>query len=247
MLTFREYSTFYDLLYSDKPYEKEALWIGERIVRFAPSTRSILDIGCGTGIYTSFLHQQGFEVQGIDISEDMIEHARLRNPSIRFSQGDARSYLLQEPVDAITALFHVMSYQTSDEDVDSVLKMCAENLKPTGLLCFDVWHGPAVVSQKPEIRVKRIRNSDTEVERTAIPSHDEKKQMVEVRYEVIVTRSDGAHQCFTEYHHMRYFFVPEMEIFLNRAGFEIVEVSEILTGESPSPDTWGVCYFARKK
>ena len=52
---------------------------------------------------------------------------------------------------------------------------------------------------------------------------------------------------FKELHPMRYFFLPEMELFASKTGFEILSAEEWLTGESPSDNTWGTCIILQKK
>ena len=51
---------------------------------------SLLDIGCGTGIFTTFFKGMGFSVTGLDLSLDMILHLRTKDPQIPLVLGDAR-------------------------------------------------------------------------------------------------------------------------------------------------------------
>ena len=52
--------------------------------------------------------------------------------------------------DAVIALFHVVSYQTTEHDLRATFATAARHLNPGGVLLFDVWHGPAVLAQQPE-------------------------------------------------------------------------------------------------
>jgi trans-aconitate 2-methyltransferase len=61
----------------------------------------IVDLGCGTGQLTAQIADSGAEVFGIDASADMIEQARRAFPQLRFEIGDARSFCVDEPVDAV--------------------------------------------------------------------------------------------------------------------------------------------------
>jgi len=164
---------------------------------------------------------------------------------LSFVVGDVRDFRVQKPVDVVTLLFHVMSYQTSDDDVRRTLASCAANLEAGGLLCFDVWHAPAVLAQEPEKREKHLTEGDLQAVRHATPYHDEARRVVEVRYDIEL-RSPQGNENFTELHAMRYFSQPELASLLAAAGFELLEVAELVTGAPPSPATWGVCYFARK-
>jgi SAM-dependent methyltransferase len=53
-----------------------------------PGTR-IVDVGCGTGHVAADLHRRGFDVRGVDPSEQMLTHARRAYPNLPFTVGDA--------------------------------------------------------------------------------------------------------------------------------------------------------------
>jgi hypothetical protein len=55
-------------------------------------------------------------------------------------------------------IFHVFSYQTTNGDLVAALTTAKEHLNPDGILIFDCWYGPAVLSNKPTIRVKTIED-----------------------------------------------------------------------------------------
>jgi len=240
---FDAYGAYYDLFYRDKPYDREVAWLTERIRRYHPSAHTLLDLGCGTGAYTERFAQAGYEVWGVDLSPQMIERAQQGKAS--YLVGDARRFQAESPVDIATLLFHVMSYQSTDDDVIQTLKTCYDNLKEGGLLCFDVWHKPAVLAQRPQHRIKTCRDGELCVTREATPVQHARQHIVDVQYHITVeTPMQTSH--FDEVHRMRYFDEDELRGFLARAGFSVLEAEELLTGRAPSPDTWGVCYFARR-
>jgi predicted TPR repeat methyltransferase len=76
---FGAYSRYYDLLYEDKDYSKEAEFVSSIIRRHAPGARTVLDLGCGTGIHACTLAQKGYQVTGLDRSADMLAKARERH------------------------------------------------------------------------------------------------------------------------------------------------------------------------
>jgi predicted TPR repeat methyltransferase len=244
--SFDSYSTYYDLFYQDKPYQQEAASIVKGIQYYLPKAHTLLDMGCGTGIHARHFQQAGFSVQGVDLSVQMIEIARRRSDGILYHVEDARSFKLPASVDVVTLLFHVMSYQTSNEDVESTLRACAANLNPDGLLFFDVWHAPAVLMQQPERRTKVCEAGGTRVTRQASPAHNELDRTVEVRYDIEVCTPKSC-ETFTEHHLMRYFSFDEVKSFLDSAGFDLLEAKELITDASPSESTWGILYVAQKR
>jgi SAM-dependent methyltransferase len=256
MAVFGAYSKYYNLLYRDKDYSGEVKYLQTLIARFARGeVRSLMELGCGTGNHAFLFAQEGVAVYGIDQSSDMIAEANERQAKAgddfkakpEFHEGDVRDYRANRSFDAVCSLFHVISYQNSNEDLLAAFQTARAHLKPGGLFIFDVWYGPAVLSDPPAVRVKRLADEATEVTRLAEPFVHAARNIVDVNYEVIVRdRASGGVESVKETHHMRYLFTPEIEFFLKQAGFaEIVHSEEWITGEQPSFETWGVVFVAR--
>jgi trans-aconitate methyltransferase len=61
----------------------------------------IVDLGCGTGHLTAQIAERGADVMGIDASAEMVEQARENYPQLDFRVGDARTFSVDGPVDAV--------------------------------------------------------------------------------------------------------------------------------------------------
>lgn len=224
MSVFKRYAPVYDLLYKDKDYEKEALHIAEILNKYGNGKiKKVLNLGCGTGRHDRILAGMGYDMTGVDLSEEMIEIANL-TPGLKFLQGDIRIIDLKRKFDAVISMFHVMSYQNSNDDVTAVFNNAARHLNPDGILLFDCWYAGAVLAERPEKRVKVVENDEFFVTRHADPVMHEDTRIVDVNYELHVTeKTTGITEIFHETHNMRYFTVNEMEGFANRNGFGIKE------------------------
>ena len=253
---FAQYSPYYDLLYSDKNYCAEVDYLRTLIDEHSRRpVHSLLELGCGTGIHASLMASQGINVIGVDLSEEMLEGARARAISqgldaarLSFEQGDARSFRARRSFDAVASLFHVLSYQTIDADLQAMMQTAALHLETDGLFVFDFWYGPAVLWQRPSARAKRLVNDQLEIMRLAEPVIHDTVNTVDVNYTIFVKEGGtGKIEEIKETHSMRYLFLPEIDSLLDANGFERIGAEEWLTRKPPSLDTWGVCVIARKR
>jgi SAM-dependent methyltransferase len=252
---FERYGEYYDLLYRDKDYEAETQYVLDILFQANPITKTILEFGSGTGKHGWLLASKGLRVTGIERSASMVAASRSRRGpggdagSFEAVEGDITSTKLNRKFDGVLALFHVVSYQTSDNDVAATFDNAARHLNPGGLFFFDVWHGPAVLHLGPVRREKRVEDEKTELVRIAEPDLDkEERNIVTVRYSVRAkSKLDGKVAQFREEHRMRYFFPDEIAQFAALSGFKVERSEEFLTGRSPSRETWGVAYLLRKQ
>lgn len=254
MSIFNSYASYYDLLYRDKDYAAEAKFIDRLLQKQALSPQSILELGCGTGVHAVLLASQGYHVHGVDVSDQMLERARCRQtqlPSeqavkISFSHGDIREIQLDQTFDAVISLFHVVSYQTTNDDLKAVFNTAKTHLKKGGIFIFDCWYGPAVLSDRPTARLKRMEDDRISVVRIAEPLLHPNDNLVDVNYQIFVTdKVSGAVEEFQETHKMRYLFKSEIDFLFSEFGFTPVTQAEWMTNNVPGLDTWGVYFIGR--
>ena len=249
---FDQYAEFYDLLYADKNYHDESIYIQKLLEKYSTiDCKSILELGSGTGKHACLLAEEGLSITGVEISCSMIEKARVAIPNkleglLKFIQGDATSYRDLNLYDACLSLFHVVSYQTSDILLSKILTTAAVHLKDGGIFIFDFWYGPAVLWQHPETRVKRWADKDISIVRVAKPKLHDEENIVQVNYSLYFEDCKSIISKVDEVHRMRYFFILELQKALANAGFALIATEEWLTGHPPSVNTWGVCAVAQK-
>lgn len=248
---FDNYADYYDLLYRDKDYAGEALYVQSLLTRHGTVRGTLLDLGCGTGRHAVELTRLGYSVFGIDASARMIAHARARTPPelesrLAFATGDARSVRLGRRFDAVVALFHVASYQTANEDLAAMLATVREHLAPAGAFVCDFWYGPAVLTDPPEVRVKTVADAYGPVTRTAEPVVLPGDNCVEVNYTLRAGRPDGEVTELRETHRVRYLFLPELRWLLAGAGLQL-ETAEKWMGGELDLGSWNAVLTARHR
>ena len=248
MTNFQQYSKYYDLLYKNKNYREESQYVIEKVKKFAPNAAQILELGSGSGSHAHYFCEAGFEVIGIERSQEMVAIAKAKNIS-GFNPiiGDISSYDLSVQFDAAVSLFHVISYLTENDVLVDCFRTTNNQLNIGGIFIFDIWYSPAVYHLKPETRIKRLESDDIEVVRLAESKIESDKNVVEVNFEVIIKdKVTTTTESIKEKHLMRHFSIPEIKMLATFTGFEVLLVEEFLTGNTPSEDTWGVCFVLKK-
>lgn len=245
MSVFFDYSRYYDLLYRDKNYAAEADFIDRVLVeKSGGRAREILNLGCGTGGHDLLLEEKGYKVTGADLSGEMIRIARAKakeaGSEVEYHESSIQELSLGRKFDAVTALFHVFSYQNEPVEIAGFFDCARAHLKPGGLLFFDFWYGPAVLAQRPERRMKHMEGEGLRIEREAIPTLHLDRNVVDVNYRIHVEGDAGKKAEIEEKHPMRYFFLPELREYAANHGFQWLGQGEWLTGAAPTEKSWGV-------
>jgi SAM-dependent methyltransferase len=249
-LIFEQYARYYDMFYQDKDYDAECDFL-EKIFEANASkpVRSILDLGCGTGGHAIPLARRGYSVTGVDLSTQMLSAARSKSAeaglAIELVEGDARQIYLSHTFDAVIAMFAVMSYQTSNADLEAVIQTARRQLLPGGLFVFDAWFGPAVLSERPTDRYRSVENSDERIHRFAHPELNVVTQTVVVNYHVLRIRAGQLLEELTEAHSMRFLFVQEIAYLLERNGFRFRQACPFLElGRELTERDWNMTVIA---
>ncbi len=253
-MAFQEnYSQYYNLLYRDKNYLAEIDFVLSLLNKNQPNLESILELGCGTGNHALILAEKGYQVDAVDISIDMLEVSRKRlqnlpitvTSRVNFRHGDLQSVRTDKKYDAVISLFHVMSYQITNEALNAAFATAKDHLKPGGVFLFDCWYGPAVLSDRPVTRIKRLEDEQTSIVRIAEPVMFANENLVEVNYQIFLSSRDGlTHNHFRETHSMRYLFQPEVKAFLENNQFKLLQCREWITNNTPGFDSWNVYFLS---
>jgi SAM-dependent methyltransferase len=251
---FERSADFYDDLYQGKDYAAEADYVDALIQQYSPGAQSLLDLGCGTGRHAIKLAEKGYTVVGVDRSAEMIMKAQGHReqllPHIRerltFAQCDIRGLRLGRHFDAVVALFHVVSYQISNDDLIAAFTTAKTHVQTNGLFIFDCWYGPGVLTDPPAVRIKSLCSGSNRLTRFAEPVMRFNENAVEVNYRFVLT-DKSTRMCseFYEKHVMRYFFVPELFLALRIVRLEPLAVTEWMSKHEPGHGAWSVAVVAK--
>jgi len=253
---FKDYAAYYDLIYRDKLYNNEVEYVHNLIQKLNPGSKTILDLGCGTGIHANLLAAKGYVVVGIDFSTEMIEIANSKRKTdyaenanrLNFFTDDIRTVELNQKFDVVLSLFHVFSYLNHNHDVKAGINTIDKHLKDFGgVAIFDFWYGPGVLTDLPVIREKHFESERIRIKRLATPQLKPDENVVDVNYSLEIEELDTNLLYFKkEIHSMRYFFLPELELFLEPVSKLQIEFHDWLSYESPTLSSWAACVTIKR-
>lgn len=252
MENFVKYAQYFNHFYKDKNYKKEVDYVDLLIKRYSGKrNKSLLDIGCGTGNHDLWFLKKGYRVVGIDRSSEMISLAKdqtLPDSRVEFYTADACRFNLQRKFDIAISLFHVVSYLTTNDIVAESLQNIYRHLKTGGLFIFDFWYGPAVLMQRPRFKTKTVNIAGKLIKRTAIPKINFDTNTVDVYYKIRIKNiKNNFEKEISEHHIMRYFFLPELSLMLETAGFKLLKCLKWMSlKEGLGWDSWSGLIIAKK-
>lgn len=103
-----------------------------------PSGAAIVDLCCGTGQLAAALTKRGFRVTGVDGSEEMLRYARHNAPGAEFHLADARSFVLNDRLDAALSTYDSLNHLMTVDDLTKAFVQTARVLKPGAPFLFDL-------------------------------------------------------------------------------------------------------------
>ena len=250
---FQAYANVYDTLYRDKDYGLECDFLEDVFRRFGVGdVRRILDMGCGTGGHAIPLARRGYEVFGIDRSEQMLEIAQNKardaglSDKVQFKTSNIQNFKLQMKFDVVICMFAVLSYQIANDGLFSTIRAARDHVERNGLFICDFWYGPAVLKQRPAERIKIVQDGQDRILRIVKPDMNTLENVVNVHYHIIRLRENQLLEETHEKHSMRHYSKPEFDFFLARAGFRLERIFPFANlDKKASDDSWNVMAISR--
>ncbi len=246
----KKYAKYYDLFNQGKDYTKECDFLEMVFRKYSKKQiKTILDLGCGTGLHDKELSKRGYKITGLDLSSEMIEIAKEKNPTEEFTVGNMSNFHLDgKKFDAIISMFSSMGYLTENKQIESFLNSVKKHLDKDGLLILDVWNGLGVMHELPTGREKTAEAGNLKIVRKSFPNLDSKNHINNVRFNVKVFENELLIDEYEENHKVRFFFPQELKKYLEDAGFELVHLCPSYDVNSELTEkNWNMILIARLK
>ena len=142
MDAYTSFAQVYDLFMDNVPYEEWAAYVRGILTEYGIGSGLGLDLGCGTGSLTECLARAGYDMIGVDSSEDMLEIAMDKRGrsglDILYLLQDMREFELYGTVRAVVSICDSMNYILDYADLVQVFRLVNNYLDPGGIFIFDL-------------------------------------------------------------------------------------------------------------
>lgn len=225
----------YDALTGDVQYERRAAYLCRLLRRGARPVKTVLDLACGTGTMTCLLAERGYEMIGVDLSEDMLAEAMdkaLALPAERrplLLQQSMTRLRLYEPVDAVVCCLDSLNYLTEPRAVQRTLRRVHESLHDGGIFVFDVNTVYKLESLDGQVFLDETEDSYC-VWRAA---YSRRSHTITYGMDLFRRRGDGAWRRTLEEHRERAYTPQELTEWLTAAGFRDIRFFGDLSHREP--------------
>ncbi len=236
----------YDGLTQDVDYQAVADYLEAHLTKAGLKPKSIVDLGCGTGSLSVILAQKGYQVTGVDLSEDMLSVAWEK----AYDMGGNRPFFvcqpmeeleLPNPVDVAVCCLDSLNYVTNPDACKEAIRRTYENLTPGGLFFFDINSVEKLKGLDGQIFLDE--NEDSYCVWRA--EFDQEENICYYGMDIFTREDDIWLRDFEE--HLEYAYSAEqLTSFLTEAGFQNIQTYGDRTWESPRVGEQRIYFTAHK-
>ncbi len=266
------YSSFarvYDLFMDNVPYDEWCEYIKDLLQEYGIREGLVLDLGCGTGKLTRLLEQAGYDMIGVDNSEEMLEIAREAEDAcdtddtcdaeeeaagnsgfednacdrILYLLQDMRSFELYGTVRAVVSICDSMNYILEEDDLREVFRLVNNYLDPAGIFIFDL---NTLYKYQELLGETTISENREEGSFIWDNYYDEEAGINEYDLTLFIREDGELYRKYEETHYQRAYELETIKRLLAEAGMEFVAAYDAFTREPVKEDSERIYVIARE-
>jgi len=208
-------SPYYHILYKNRDIKEAQQFIDNLVAHLQLKKGSkLIDVACGKGRHATYFNKLGFDVVGVDLSENSITTAKQNeNKKLQFFKHDMRNTFKANSFNVVTNLFTSFGYFEEMKDEQKAINAMTENLKSDGILIIDFMNVKKVISNLVNSEQKQIEKIIFNISRKFKDNYIVKD---------ISFSDNGKNYHFQE--KVRAITLSDFSSFINNAGIKIIDI-----------------------
>lgn len=245
MEQYNEFAKVYDLFMDNIPYEEWSQYIIELLNEYGVKEGLCLDLGCGTGKMTNILSDKGFDMIGIDNSDEMLNVAmeNIRDRDILYLCQDMREFELFGTVKSVISVCDCINYITDENDLLEVFRLVNNYLDPKGIFIFDM---NTYYKYSNLLGCETIAENRDEASFIWENYFDEESNINEYALTLFI-KEEELYRKYEEFHYQRAYHLDEIKNLIEKSGLEFLAVYDSFSREKPTDTSERVHFVCREK
>lgn len=248
MEAYGKFAQVYDLFMDNIDYESWSAYVEKHLKARGIEDGLVLELGCGTGTMTGLLAQKGYDMIGVDNSEEMLAEAMKKKmetgQDILYLLQDMQEFELYGTVRAIISVCDSLNYITDRKELLQVFRLVNNYLDPGGIFLFDM---NTVHKYRDILGETTIAENRDEGSFIWENSYDPENGINIYELAVFLPREDGLYEKCEELHCQKAYEQSEIEALIAEAGMELVAVYDAYTMNPASKDSERLFFVAKEK
>lgn len=247
MEAYTNFAEVYDLFMDNIPYKDWSRYVVGLLNDYGIKEGLILDLGCGTGSLTELLADAGYDMIGVDNSEDMLQIAMDKREksgkNILYLLQDMREFELYGTVRGVISICDCMNYILEYEELVEVFRLVNNYLDPGGLLIFDMNTIYKYDTVMGESTIAEDRDSSSFIWDNY---YDKKTRINEYDLSLFIQEEDNLYRKYSENHYQKAYTFDEVRSALLEAGMEFVTAYEAFKKDPVKENSERIYIIARE-
>lgn len=239
------FASLYELFMDNIPYEEWCEYLCCLLSEYGVDNGLVLELGCGTGSMTRLLAARGYDMIGVDVSEEMLQEAmsKVTDQEILYLLQDMREFELYGTVRAVVSVCDSMNYILEYEDLVQVCSLVNNYLDPGGVFIFDL---NTVYKYEQLLGDQVIAENRDEASFIWENYYDPEDQINEYELTLFMKEADGRYCKYEETHYQKAFSLDEVKQALTAAGMRFLAVYDAGTRREPGAESERVYVIAQE-
>ena len=251
MEAYTGFAQVYDLFMDDVPYEAWSRYLTGLLQEYGVEEGLVLELGCGTGTMTRLLAAAGYDMIGVDCSEEMLQIAKEaaetgegtgKQKDILYLLQDMREFELYGTVKAVVSVCDSLNYILEEDELQKVFSLVNNYLDPGGMFLFDL---NTVYKYEELLGETTICENRDEGSFIWENYYDRETQINEYDLTFFIREESGLYRRFEETHYQRAYSPEAIKRLLTAAGMKFVGAYDAFTREPAGEKSGRICFIGK--